>query len=263
MLSHRSGETEDTTIADIAVAVNCGQMKTGAPARSERVAKYNQLLRIEERLDDAAAYAGQAAFPAIRRSRPVTEPGRPPGPVSRGDPGGSPPGPESRTVRPGSPRPHFTGRAAILAVVFCAIALSLAYPVREYIAQRRQIDQLQAQREHLTVHLKQLRAQQKRLHQPSYIERQARDRLHMCFPNQKCYVIIEPAPRSRGPVAGAADRAPWYARLWKSVQQANQQVPAKPGHGKGGAGHGHGQAESARPLGRTGLAAGARGVPRG
>jgi enolase len=63
MLSHRSGETEDTTIADIAVAVNCGQMKTGAPARSERVAKYNQLLRIEERLDDAAAYAGQAAFP--------------------------------------------------------------------------------------------------------------------------------------------------------------------------------------------------------
>jgi enolase len=63
MLSHRSGETEDTTIADIAVAVNCGQMKTGAPARSERVAKYNQLLRIEERLDDAAAYAGQFAFP--------------------------------------------------------------------------------------------------------------------------------------------------------------------------------------------------------
>ncbi len=63
MLSHRSGETEDTTIADIAVAANCGQMKSGAPARSERVAKYNQLLRIEERLDDAAAYAGQAAFP--------------------------------------------------------------------------------------------------------------------------------------------------------------------------------------------------------
>jgi len=63
MLSHRSGETEDTTISDIAVAVNCGQLKTGAPARSERVAKYNQLLRIEERLDDAAAYAGSSAFP--------------------------------------------------------------------------------------------------------------------------------------------------------------------------------------------------------
>ncbi len=63
MISHRSGETEDTTIADLAVAVNCGQLKTGAPARSERVAKYNQLLRIEELLDDAAAYAGAAAFP--------------------------------------------------------------------------------------------------------------------------------------------------------------------------------------------------------
>jgi len=63
MMSHRSGETEDTTIADLAVAVNCGQLKTGAPARGERVAKYNQLLRIEERLDDAAAYAGQSAFP--------------------------------------------------------------------------------------------------------------------------------------------------------------------------------------------------------
>jgi enolase len=61
--SHRSGETEDTTIADISVATNAGQIKTGAPARSERVAKYNQLLRIEEELDDAARYAGRSAFP--------------------------------------------------------------------------------------------------------------------------------------------------------------------------------------------------------
>jgi enolase 1/2/3 len=63
MMSHRSGETEDTTIADLAVATNCGQIKTGAPARSDRVAKYNQLLRIEELLDDAARYAGRSAFP--------------------------------------------------------------------------------------------------------------------------------------------------------------------------------------------------------
>ncbi len=62
MMSHRSGETEDTTIADLAVAVNAGQIKTGAPARSERVAKYNQLLRIEEELSDAGRYAGAAAF---------------------------------------------------------------------------------------------------------------------------------------------------------------------------------------------------------
>jgi enolase len=63
VLSHRSGETEDTTIADLAVATNCGQIKTGAPARSERVAKYNQLLRIEEELDTAARYAGASAYP--------------------------------------------------------------------------------------------------------------------------------------------------------------------------------------------------------
>ena len=63
MMSHRSGETEDTTIADLAVATGCGQIKTGAPARSERVAKYNQLLRIEENLGDAARYLGELAFP--------------------------------------------------------------------------------------------------------------------------------------------------------------------------------------------------------
>jgi len=66
MMSHRSGETEDTTIADLAVATNCGQIKSGAPARSERVAKYNQLMRIEEELDDAARYAGADAFPRFR-----------------------------------------------------------------------------------------------------------------------------------------------------------------------------------------------------
>jgi enolase len=69
MMSHRSGETEDITIADLAVATNCGQIKSGAPARSERVAKYNQLLRIEASLDDAARYAGALAFPRFRGGR--------------------------------------------------------------------------------------------------------------------------------------------------------------------------------------------------
>lgn len=66
MMSHRSGETEDTTIADLAVGLECGQIKTGAPARSERVAKYNQLLRIESELGDRAIYAGKAAFPRFQ-----------------------------------------------------------------------------------------------------------------------------------------------------------------------------------------------------
>jgi enolase len=72
MMSHRSGETEDTTIADLAVATNCGQIKTGAPARGERVAKYNQLLRIEEELDDAARYAGALAFPLSAPASPAS-----------------------------------------------------------------------------------------------------------------------------------------------------------------------------------------------
>lgn len=67
MTSHRSGETEDVTIADLAVATNAGQIKTGAPARGERINKYNQLLRIEEELDDAAVYAGASAFPRWQR----------------------------------------------------------------------------------------------------------------------------------------------------------------------------------------------------
>ncbi len=129
MMSHRSGETEDTTIADLVVAMNCGQIKTGAPCRSERVAKYNQLMRIEELLDDGAAYAGRAAFPRSAACRAV-----------------SPAGVTGRTgLRPVlTARPKLTGRAAVLAIVVCAIALTLAYPVREYIADRRQIDQLAA-----------------------------------------------------------------------------------------------------------------------
>jgi enolase len=78
MMSHRSGETEDTTIADLAVATNCGQIKAGAPARSERVAKYNQLLRIEEELDDAARYAGALAFPlSMQVGQPSSAPAEP------------------------------------------------------------------------------------------------------------------------------------------------------------------------------------------
>ena len=66
-MSHRSGETEDATIADLAVATNCGQIKTGSLARSDRLAKYNQLIRIEEELGDVAIYAGEGAFGRLRR----------------------------------------------------------------------------------------------------------------------------------------------------------------------------------------------------
>jgi cell division protein FtsB len=129
-------------------------------------------------------------------------------------------------LHPGQ-RPRFTSRAAVLAVVACAIALSLAYPVREYIAQRRQIDQLETQQQQIGARLQSLRAQQRELTSPAYIERQARDNLHMCLPAETCYVIISgetPTAAKAAPAHAAVTS--WYQRLWSSVQQADRE----PGH---------------------------------
>ena len=114
-----------------------------------------------------------------------------------------------------------TGRAALLAVVICAIALSLAYPVREYIAQRQQIDQLLAQQQTMSAQVKALQEQDARLGQTWYVEQRARDELHMCFPDERCYQVI---PAQSVPVAATAKGAaadPWYAKLWESVRQAD------------------------------------------
>jgi len=121
---------------------------------------------------------------------------------------------------------RLTGRAAVLAVVICAIVLSLAYPVREYVAQRRMIDQLVAQQQTMLAQVKNLEAEQANLSNPSYIEQLARQELDMCFPGTQCYIVeggqsligTVPSPRP-GP-------APWYAKLWRSVEQADAS-PAK------------------------------------
>ena len=116
---------------------------------------------------------------------------------------------------------RLTGRAAVLAVVICAIALSLAYPVREYIAQRQQIDQLLAQQQTMSAQVKALQEQDARLGQAWYVEQRARDELHMCFPDERCYEVIpgQPAPAVAAGKSTAAD--PWYARLWESVRRAD------------------------------------------
>jgi cell division protein FtsB len=137
-------------------------------------------------------------------------------------PDSSPPSPP----RPGRPplRPaKLTGRAALLAVVMCAIALSLAYPVREYIGQRRQIDQLLNTQQSLSAQVKNLQAQQQRFSDPNYIEQQARDQLHMCLPAEKCYVIIgnnSPAPDATPKQTPTPTS--WYSKLWGSVKKADQ-----------------------------------------
>ena len=124
---------------------------------------------------------------------------------------------------PGGDRARLTSRAAVLAVVICAIALSLAYPVREYIAQRRQIDQLQAERQMLNGQLQALQHQQQRLGDPAYVEQLARNKLHMCLRGETCYIVI--GGQTAGSGAAAASLTPWYERLWQSVQEANRGSP--------------------------------------
>jgi cell division protein FtsL len=119
-------------------------------------------------------------------------------------------------------RAKFTSRAAVLAVVICAIALSLAYPVREYIAQRRQVDQLEAQHQMLITQLRQLEQEQGRLNDPAYIQQLARNKLHMCLRGDTCYVVIGNHPKHSGGRTDAASLTPWYERVWQSVEQANR-----------------------------------------
>jgi cell division protein FtsB len=118
------------------------------------------------------------------------------------------------------PHPKFTGRAAVLAIVICAIALTLAYPVRQYIADRRQIDQLAAANARLAIQVRQERSDAQALLSPAVIEQEARDDLHMCFPSETCYEVIFPAAHHASGASAAAS-SPWYGKLWGSVRAAD------------------------------------------
>ena len=143
----------------------------------------------------------------------MADPDRAPSPTSP-----APPRPARPPLRP----TKLTGRAALLAVVMCAIALSLAYPVREYIGQRRQIDQLLVTQQSLSQQVKNLQAEQKQFSDPSYIEQQARDQLHYCMTGEKCYVIIGNSPAPDAGPAKTTTATSWYSKLWGSVQKADQ-----------------------------------------
>ena len=147
----------------------------------------------------------------------MADPDQAPSPTSPASP---------RSARPPLRPTKLTGRAALLAVVMCAIALSLAYPVREYIGQRRQIDQLLATQQSLSQQVKNLQAQQKQFSDPSYIEQQARDQLHYCMTGEKCYVIIGNSPAPDAGPAKTTTATSWYSKLWGSVQKADQ-TPGK------------------------------------
>jgi cell division protein FtsL len=152
--------------------------------------------------------------------------------MERSDPGGTtsrePPAPGGKPAAQAPlahPPARLTSRAAVLAVVICAIALSLAYPVREYVAQRRQIDELVAEQQMMQAQYKNLIAQRDMYANPAYIEQTAEQELHMCLPAAKCYVIdngqsVIGLPRPTPPPS-----APWYAKVWHSVQQADATTP--------------------------------------
>lgn len=125
-----------------------------------------------------------------------------------------------------SPQPadsaRLTSRAAVLAVVICAVALSLAYPVREYIAQRRQIAQLQAERQATLTQVRKLQHEQRRLKDPAFVEQLAMDRLHLCMPGATCYVVTGTGDGGGQGGSAGTRGTPWYERVWSSVKTADQ-----------------------------------------
>ncbi|WP_236700363.1 FtsB family cell division protein [Allosalinactinospora lopnorensis] len=125
---------------------------------------------------------------------------------------------------PGRARPALTSRAAILALVMCAIALSLAYPVREYILQRSEIAKLQEERERTEQNVDELQQRHDELRDPSHIEREARTRLHYQYPGERAYVVISEDEQQTEQGESSEADGPWFTRLWKSVQEADEPV---------------------------------------
>ncbi len=203
VISHRSGETEDTTIADLVVAVNAGQIKAGAPARSDRVAKYNQLLRIEEDL------GGSAAFPGRRRAG-----GRRRRPQWRRLAG------RHDRAKPAAPRRRGSiGRARLMllgAIVVSAAVLFAWFPAGSLLSQRSTLAGTEAQLAALHKQDAALAQEKKNLSDAGEIERIAREQYQLVSPGQQAYEVLPPSgaaaagtpysgdPGSDGPVAPSA-----------------------------------------------------------
>ncbi|GAA4096821.1 FtsB family cell division protein [Nonomuraea soli] len=169
----------------------------------------------------------ETTTPRVPRPTPGAKPGGPAG--TTGKPaasGGGKTGAAGKAgasaAKPKVRRPQLTGRAAILAVVVCAIAMSLAYPVREYIAQRRQLTELQAEKDKVLAEQRKVEEQRRQVQDPNWTKRTARERLHYCDPGAKCYMVPKPK-QSGGTTTATQDSAtpPWYETLWESVVAAD------------------------------------------
>lgn len=122
-------------------------------------------------------------------------------------------------------RPMLTSRAAILALVVCVIALSLAYPLREYVMQRAQISQLQDDKARMESNVAELREREQALSEDSYVEREARTRLHYRYPDETAYIVIRPETEDDTSVDPSEPREPWFTELWRSVEEADRPEP--------------------------------------
>lgn len=131
----------------------------------------------------------------------------------------------------GRRRPQLTGRAAILAVVVCAIAMSLAYPVREYISTRRDVARLEAERDRVEAERLKVEEERRRVLDPNWTRRAARERLHLCEPGAKCYMVPKPHQDKGTATArqNTAAQQPWYETLWESVVDADSGATAGSG----------------------------------
>lgn len=126
-------------------------------------------------------------------------------------------------------RPRFTGRAAVLALVVCTLVAALAYPTRQFVAQRAQIDAQRGQADHARQRVRRLRREKARWQDPAYVRAQARERLHYALPGEVPFVSVDPGHRASAddPLTGgrAAAPQPWYASLWDSVDEADRAAP--------------------------------------
>ena len=187
VISHRSGETEDTTIADLAVAVNAGQIKAGAPARSDRVAKYNQLLRIEEDLGESASFPGRAALAGgggCPTWRGLAREAR--------DEGAPRPGRRGATVVPRS-RPGAARLLLLGAVVVSAVVLFAWFPAGSLLSQRSNLAGTEAQLAALHKQDAALAQEKKNLSDVGEIGRIAREQYQLVSPGQQAYEVLPPS----------------------------------------------------------------------
>ena len=196
IICHRSGETEDTTIADLAVATDSGQIKTGAPARSDRVAKYNQLLRIEEELGEAAVYAGRGAFPRFAAERYRRLGGTRSAAWTHGQAASDAsacrwPSPRRAARRRGCATSACRGSRCRCSALIVAALLVLAAPSEDpRSSSGSRSPQLQASVDRGPACRRRPERRGRALGDPAYIEAQARERLYYVFPGDISYLVV-------------------------------------------------------------------------